>query len=318
MKKTPTIIDTDMGIDDAVAVALAVSSSEPNIKMISTMFGNVYVEQAAFNALRLLDLFGAADRNIIVAKGSAKPITAKTQKAYHAHGKDGLGGLQFEHDKYTAKNLHKFAKVCDIEESYFELLSQTSEPVTIICIGPMTNLAKVITKYPELVKQWVKQIIFMGGSLEPCPFIDGDYQIPYAEFNINIDPNAVKIVFGSGIPLTMVPMELGHTAFLTSAVIEKGKHISTVGGVFYDIFPQYLDRHIAQPNIATHDMCAVCALTNPEIIKFRKGHLSVISNKKDESAITIDFDKAPNAVIAAEIDAEKVRKLYLEMLKFYK
>ncbi|MDR1917706.1 MAG: nucleoside hydrolase, partial [Christensenellaceae bacterium] len=164
MKKTNVIIDTDTGIDDALAIALAICNDKLDIKMISTMFGNVEVEQATVNALRLLDLFGANNRGIIVAQGSGRPITANTASAYHAHGEDGLGGFPFKPTQYNRKNSCKYAKMCDIEESYFEMLS-TLDSVTIICIGPMTNLAKFITKYPELAKQKVTQIVFMGGSL---------------------------------------------------------------------------------------------------------------------------------------------------------
>jgi non-specific riboncleoside hydrolase len=314
MKRTTVIIDTDTGIDDALGIALAVSSKKLNIKMISAMYGNVEVEQATKNALRLIDLFRAAERGIVVAQGCKKPTGAKV---YHAHGTDGLGGMRFEADKYTDGNLREFARMNDIEDSYFDILSG-DEKVTIIEIAPMTNIAKFITKYPEFAREKIEQIVFMGGSLDRNPFIDGDYQIPYAEFNVNIDPNAVKTVLNSGIPLTMVPMELGHTAYLTPTEIAKSKDISAVGRVFCDIFPSYLDRHVAQPNIATHDMTAVCVLTNPELIKFRRANLSVISNKQNQAAIEADFTKTPNATVAVEINVAKFRMLYLKMLKYYR
>jgi purine nucleosidase/non-specific riboncleoside hydrolase len=115
----------------------------------------------------------------------------------------------------------------------------------------------------------------------------------------------------------MTPMELGHTAYLTPTEIEKGKSISAIGEVFYDIFPSYTDRHVMQPNIATHDMTAACVLTNPEIITFRRANLSVVSDSKNQSAIEVDFTKTPNADIAAEINVSKFRKLYLKMLEYY-
>jgi non-specific riboncleoside hydrolase len=317
MKKTTVIIDTDTGIDDALAIALAVSSPVLDIKMISAMYGNVEVEQAAKNALRLIDLFRAEKRGIVVARGCAKPITPEKTETYHAHGADGLGGMQFETDKYTSANLSEFAETGGIEESYFEMLSKLDR-ATVIEIAPMTNLAKFVTKYPEFARKKIERIVFMGGSLVPNPFAGGDYQIPYAEFNVNIDPDAVKIVLASGIPLTMVPMELGHTAYLTPSEIEKGRRISGVGQVFCGIFPHYMDRHVMQPNIATHDMTAVCALTNPELIKFRPANLSVVSNKQKQAAIEVSYDKPPNATAAAEIDVQKFRKLYLTMLRYYK
>jgi inosine-uridine nucleoside N-ribohydrolase len=171
----------------------------------------------------------------------------------------------------------------------------------------------------------------MGGSLEPNPFVPvppqpnkadrglhyGCRQIPYAEFNINIDPDAVKIVLDSGIPLTMVPMELGHTAYLTPAETEKGKTVSPVGKIFHDIFPQYTDRHVIQPNIATHDMTAVCVLTNPELITFRPCNLSLVYDEHGQTAIEVDRSLPPNATVAAEIDVTGLRKLYLKMLTYY-
>jgi inosine-uridine nucleoside N-ribohydrolase len=227
----------------------------------------------------------------------------------------------------------------------------------------MTNIAKFINKYPETAKQKITEIVFMGGSLEPNPYVlgrnsyggnkpksntakfnnaksgnaeqisdGGDYQIPYAEFNINIDPDAVEIVLNSGIPLVMIPMELGHTAFLTPNETKKSEQISPVGKAFHDIFPQYKDRHIKQPNIATHDMCAVCYLTNQDIIKTKKANIFIVKNKQNQSAIEVRFNNTPDApttkpaisptptaaTVATEIDIIKLRELYLSMLEFYK
>jgi non-specific riboncleoside hydrolase len=313
MKKTTVIIDTDPGIDDAVAIALAVQSKKLNIQLISTMFGNVTASQTAINALRLLDLFGA---KIPVAKGADRPLSAG-QEPVHVHGSDGLGELPFEADKYTADNLAQFAATGAIEETYRNIL-ETVDAATFICIGPMTNFASFVKKYPDLARQKITEFVFMGGSLDPNPVADGDYQIPYAEFNINIDPEAVRTVFSSGIPLTMIPMELGHTAYLTPAEVAKGAAVSPVGSAFRDIFPNYRDRHVAQPNIATHDMCAICYLTDPKLLEIRSAHISVITDKQNQSAVNVDFRATPNASVAVSIDIPKLRKLYLSMLKFYK
>ena len=127
--------------------------------------------------------------------------------------------------------------------------------------------------------------------------------------------SSMSFIFANS--LRLVPMELGHTEYLTPNEIAKSKNISDVGRIFHDIFPQYLDRHVAQPNIATHDMTAVCALTNPELIKFRRGNLSIVSNKQNQAAIEVDFTKPANATVAAGINVTKFRLLYLRMLKHY-
>ena len=151
----------------------------------------------------------------------------------------------------------------------------------------------------------------MAGSIEPTP----KGVAPYPEFNISVDPEAAEIVFGAGIPMEIVPMEMGHTAYLDWQEVFKTKNLNFVGSVFEVMFRAYKDRHVKN-GIAMHDGTAVAYMTNPELFKVSPVHTEIeYFDSVDTGIITMDFKKKPNAITCTEINIKKFKKLYFDLLK---
>uniref|UniRef100_UPI003FEFF9EF nucleoside hydrolase n=1 Tax=Candidatus Fimivicinus sp. TaxID=3056640 RepID=UPI003FEFF9EF len=198
MEKRKLIIDTDPGIDDAAAIAIVLSEPSLDVKLIACVSGNVGIEHTTNNALKLLTFL---NKDIPVAKGAAAPLLRDNRFATNAHGKSGMGGFDFPEPK----------KELLLEEnavmSEYRTLMASEEKITILTLGPLTNIALLISTFPE-IKEKIKEIIMMGGSTER-----GNIGI-YGEFNVTIDPEAAKMVFRSGIPITMVGLDIGRKARL--------------------------------------------------------------------------------------------------------
>ena len=198
-QKTECIVVTDPGVDDATAIMYALFCKEIDIKLFCIAGGNGPIINATNNCLFLMDLF---KQNIPVAVGPDHPLKRQPTYAFGVQGKGGLGGYKVNPKKLKSKTLESPA--CD---AMFETLKKSKKKLPIIAIGPMTPIAEMLEKYPDS-KKHIKEIIFMGGTKEKI------YGKPYREFNIAFDPESVEIVLKSKIPLVMVPMELGHFAYL--------------------------------------------------------------------------------------------------------
>ena len=246
----PIIIDCDPGVDDAMAIMNALYSTKVRTLLISCVAGNNPIERISNNALHIVEL---CHRKTPVAKGATVPLYKKANYATHAHGKQGLGAYTYK-GPYT-----KVIKDDSVEAMYKTLLENKDQHITILAIGPMTNIAMLIRKYPE-VKDYIRKIVFMGGSKET-------EQEPYAEFNINFDPDAARIIFDSGIPLVMIPMELGHFAYLDHDDISVIKRTNATGKKLAKMFEGYKDRHVGEYGAAVHDSAALYYLTHPQHLK---------------------------------------------------
>ncbi|HXK04261.1 MAG TPA: nucleoside hydrolase, partial [Verrucomicrobiae bacterium] len=192
------IIDTDPGTDDALAIFLALKSPELKVEALTPVAGNVPLDLTLPNALRLLEIAGRTD--IPVAAGADKPLLRRLVTASYAHGENGLGGVVFPDPK-----------IKPVSESAPELIRRVvrSAPSTInlIALGPLTNLALAFRADPELPKL-IPNLTLMGGSLS------GGNVSPSAEFNIYVDPEAASIVFRSGVPITMVGLDVTRKAMV--------------------------------------------------------------------------------------------------------
>ena len=300
LEKIPVIINCDTGIDDAVALMMAVKSDKFDIRLITTDVGNVGPKQSAINCNDILELIGGPV--VPVCAGEGKCLTREREHVA-VHGKTGLGEYKFP------KNSRKI-----LEEDVVEVLNRTieesNEKLTILCISPTTNLAKLLKKYPESAKK-IEKIVIMAGSIEPTP----KGVAPYPEINISVDPEAAEIVFGAGIPMEIVPMEMGHTAYLDWQEVFKTKNLNFVGSVFEVMFRAYKDRHVKN-GIAMHDGTAVAYMTNPELFKVSPVHTEIeYFDSVDTGIITMDFKKKPNAITCTEINIKKFKKLYFDLLK---
>ncbi len=211
------IIDTDPGTDDAVAILIALAYfSDEEILGITTVAGNVKVEIGTNNALRILE---HADRNKIpVYEGEKAPLERELLTAEWVHGTDGLNFVPFPS---PSKEKEKKDAVTFLKES----LDNSDEKVTLCVLGPMTNIGKLLQKFPEISTK-IEKIIFMGGG---AGF--GNHT-PVAEFNILVDPEAANIVFKSGVELVMMGLDVTHQAISTKERLEKIISTNTETGKF--------------------------------------------------------------------------------------
>ena len=250
------IIDTDPGTDDAVAILLALANFEDDeILGITTVSGNVPVEKGTYNALRILTL---AERNSIgVYEGSSKPLQRDLVTAEWVHGNDGLAGLDFPDPDRKKSDIHAVDFIGDT-------IMKSKEKVTIGVLGPMTNIARSLTKYPEIIKN-IEKIVFMGGSAT------GGNTTPVAEFNIFVDPQAAKIVLDSDVPLVMMGLDVTQKALASEDRMGRLDNLETkTASLFVGLMTSL--NHIPLikekfPNgTPVHDTFVTAYMVNPDLI----------------------------------------------------
>jgi purine nucleosidase len=193
------IIDTDPGVDDAFALLLAMRSLELNILAITAVAGNVPLTLTLPNALRMVEIAGRTD--IPVASGAASPLIRRLVTATYAHGENGLAGVDFPAPTLRPVKEPAADLICRI-------VRQNPGEITLVGLGPLTNVALALRQDPDAAKM-IRRIVLMGGSLS------GGNITPAAEFNFYVDPEAASIVFDSGIPITMVGLDVTQKVELT-------------------------------------------------------------------------------------------------------
>lgn len=306
MKDYYVIIDCDPGIDDAMAIMNAVRSENIEVNLISTVSGNLTIEETVKNALKLTEIFKV---NIPVAEGAKEPYKRQPIYATNAQGKKGMGGYTFPKPKTKPFILKSPDAI------HYFLCQNSARNTTILCMGPMTNIANLLLKYPE-AKDMISRIVFMGGSKD-----ENGSTIPYREFNVAYDPEAIQIVFDSHIPLIMVPMELGHIAYFTPEEQLKIKRANYVGEIFYKMFSKYNDFHVGKLGAAVHDSCSALFLSNPEIFTLEPAFIKIDYYNKDGEEygyVNCDFDaKEYNAMVCVDVDIEKFKKIIYGNLFYY-
>ena len=288
--KLNVIIDTDPGVDDAIALMCAFNNEKFNILLITSAGGNGPIENITSNAIFLTELFR---QNIPVAQGTNKPIVRPAKYALGAQGKNGFGKFKYNKNKLKHKPVSMEAY-----EAMYEVLRAHKDKTSIISIGPMTNIAKLLINHPD-AKDMIKEIIFESGTKEKI------YGVPYKSFNVGYDPEAAEVVFKSGVPLVMIPMEMGHFAYLDHADIKRFKKANRIGKVYGKMFDGYRDYHVGDAGAAVHDAVTIYYLTHPEYMKFEKGFIE-IKYYKDETHdfgyVDINFEKKPNAIICMDFN----------------
>lgn len=298
-KKIPVILNCDTGIDDAVAIMLAVKSGKLDIKLIVTDIGNVPPHQAALNTNNILELVNAPQ--IPVVSGTGKCFK-KERPHPSVHGNGGLGEFVFpENDRKILED--------DAIEVMYKTLMESGQNVTIISLSPIPNLARLLKAHPDAVTK-IERLVFMAGTTEAVK----EGEMPYPEFNVSCDPEAAEFVFASGVKLEIVPMEMGHTAYLDWQEVFRTKNFNYTGSVLEVVFRSYRDRHVKN-GIATHDGCAVAYVTNPEIFEVKPTFAKVEYFDSIKSGVLVmDFDKEPNAISCTKINIKKFKKLYFKAL----
>ena len=303
-KKIKIIIDTDPGVDDAAALLYAFGSDKFDIELISAAGGNSPMENITSNAIHITELF---HREIPVVRGATKPLEREAKYATKAQGKFGFGSYKYNRKKL--KHTPIDGEACDV---IYKTIKKSKEKTTIAIMGPMTNIAKMIQLHPDCLKH-IEQIVFLGGTKEKI------YGRPYKEFNIGYDPEAADIVLKSGAKIVMVPMELGHIAYLNKQEIKRFKKANKIGKTFAKMFEKYRDYHVGKLGAAVHDTCVFYYLAHPKLVKTEPAEISIKYYKKDEYDFGyIDTDlnsKNPNATVCMDLDIDAFKAEVFDILE---
>jgi purine nucleosidase len=257
------IIDTDPGVDDAFALLLAMRSPELKIEGITPVAGNVPLELTLPNALRMVEIAGRTD--IPVAVGAKAPLQRRLVTATYAHGENGLGGAVFPEPKLKP--------IADPASVFIrQIVRKYPGQVTLITLGPQTNLAIALESDPDLARM-IKGVTMMGGSLS------GGNVTPAAEFNVYVDPEASRIVFQSGIPVTMVGLDVTRKTALTDAHVKRLEDAGTAVSVAAakiarnDIDLNRKEGNATGPNM--HDSLALASFLDPTLLTWRPYYVDV-------------------------------------------
>ena len=321
MTPTRVIIDTDPGIDDALALILAFASSELRVEAITTVAGNVEVELAARNACAVLDVIDPRSRPPVAA-GTGQPLKRALCTAQEYHGEDGLGGLsRFTTSEGTPRypDPRQSPVRPDAPTLIADLIGSAPGEIILICIGPLTNLAKAILSAPMKMAK-VKEIVIMGGAIE----VPGNVT-PMAEFNIYVDPHAAEVAFTSGLPMTLVPLDVTEQVVLTLEQIEAvirpiGNRVTQFVCDSTERLFQYMQERTGCAEIPLHDPLAVGVVLDPSLVVRRPFHAEVETGEGPAQGMTTADrgqtrkarKKPPNLQVCTEVEAGRFVGLFLE------
>ncbi len=256
------IIDTDPGQDDAVAILLALASPELEVLGLSIVAGNVPLHHTVNNALMICELAGRPD--LPVYAGCDAPISRRLVTAEHVHGKTGLDGIVLPAPAMQARPGHAVDFLIET------LRREAPGTVTLVPIGPLTNIATAFARAPDIVSR-VQEIVLMGGA-----YFEVGNITPTAEFNIYVDPEAAKQVFASGVPLTMMPLDVTHRALTSAPWVEGMRAMGRVGQAvasWTDFFERYDREKYGSEGAPLHDPCTIAWLLEPDLFSGR--HINV-------------------------------------------
>jgi purine nucleosidase len=302
------IIDTDPGVDDSFTFLLALASPEIKLEALTTTQGNVTVEKATRNALSVLDLGRAG--HIPVAKGSVLPLVQPLRASAHVHGESGIGNAQLSEPQ--AKPVQGHAVDYLIER----VLAEPNE-ISIFPIGPMTNIAMAIRKEPRFAKA-VKELVIMGGAIQ-----EGGNMTALAEFNIYVDPHAAHIVFYSGIPITLIPLDVTHKCLLKREHVDRLMKVdSPVTRFLKDAIDVYLKASIelGYEGCALHDPLTLATIIAPELLTLKEYYVDVdiaggVSMGKTFADIFNVTKKPANMKVAMGVRGEDFIELFLQRME---
>lgn len=289
MSPLPFILDTDPGIDDAVALAAAIFSPELDLRLVTTVAGNVSVEKTTRNALQLLHFW---QQNVPLAQGAATPLVRPLRDAAYVHGESGMEGYHFvAHDRLALE--------APAFQAIYDCLTASEEPVTLVTIGPLTNIALLLTHYPDCISK-IKRLVMMGGSAGRGNFT------PNAEFNIAIDPEAAARVFRSGLEIVMCGLDVTNRAQLTPAYLAALATLNRTGAMLHALFSHYRSGSMAT-GLRMHDLCAIAFLVKPELFTLKSCFVAVETQGEYTAGTTVvDLDgrlnQPANAQVALNID----------------
>ena len=263
----PIIIDTDPGIDDALAIALAVRSSVLRVLAVTTVYGNAPVARTARNAAHLLERMGVS--SIPVYAGATRPLVRELAVAAETHGEEGLG-----HAAIPAEVTPGRAPRVEAPQALVQLLAGAEQPVTLVALGPLTNLALALALDREACSRSVHEIVWMGGSAGA----PGN-TTPVSEFNAWCDPEAARCVLESGIPLRMVGLDATRCIFMGADLVDQlGRHSDPEVRWWADMWRFYVEFHRRSERLEgciLNDPLAVALLLQPDLGRWQEMYVEV-------------------------------------------
>ena len=302
----PIVIDCDPGHDDAIALLLALASPEVELMAVTTVAGNQTLEKTTRNALKVLEL--AARPEIPVAAGADRPLVREARVAAAVHGETGLDGPDLPDPEIEPVGEHAV-------EFLARLLTNADEPVTLLPVGPLTNIALLLEHHPEAARR-LERIVLMGGCIA-----EGNVT-PAAEFNIWADPEAAARVCGSGIDVTMVGLDVTHKALVLPEHARRLRASGRVGesvAALLEFYGRFHRDIYGFPGSPIHDAVAIAHVVRPGILETALRNVEIETQSELCRGRTVvdlwrSTGRVPNMHVAVEIDADAFVELLLERL----
>jgi len=303
------IIDTDPGQDDAVAILLALASPELDVLGITAVAGNVPLALTQKNARMICELAGRPD--VKVHAGAVRPLVRRLVTAEHVHGRTGLDGPALPEPAMPLQEKHAVDFVVET------LLAEEPGTVTLCPLGPLTNIAAALDRAPEIAAR-IREIVLMGGG-----FFEGGNVTPAAEFNIYVDPHAAEIVFTSGVPIVMMPLDVTHKALTTAKRVAAFRALGTRVGIataeMLEFFERFDEEKYGSDGGPLHDPCVIAYLVRPDLFGGRQCNVAVETASEITMGMTvIDWwgvtDRPKNAMVMRDIDSDGFFDLLTERL----
>jgi purine nucleosidase len=304
------IIDTDPGQDDAVAILLALASpAEIEVLGITAVAGNVPLALTQKNARIICEL--ADKRDVPVFAGCDRPLQRKLVTAEHVHGKTGLDGPQMADPTMPLQDKHAVDFIIET------LRREAPHSVTLCPLGPLTNIATAFERAPDIVGR-VQQIVLMGGA-----YFEVGNITPAAEFNIYVDPEAAAIVFGAGVPLVVMPLDVTHKALTTRARVEAFRALGNEAGrmvaEWTDFFERFDMQKYGSDGAPLHDPCVIAYLLRPDLFTGRHINVEIETQSDLTLGMTVadwwGVTKRPaNALFVGGVDADGFYALLTERI----
>ena len=321
---TPILIDTDPGIDDALAILLALGSPEVSVEAITTVAGNVEVDLATANVFRILDVARPWDvarqgHRLRVARGAAAPLAGPLLTAAHVHGDDGLGNVgdlrepdgrpRYPEPSHTLQML-------DGADLILETSDRFAGRLVVVALGPLTNVALALRRDRGRLAQ-AARIVVMGGAVA----VPGNVTAA-AEFNMRVDPEAAAEVFASGLPIELVPLDVTRRVVLTRADLSKAlaRHGGKTARFIEDFTAHGFDFETQRGDggMALHDPLAVGVAVDPSLVTLEPLHVAVECEGRLTRGMTVADRRphrpgpAPTCRAALDVDAPRFLRLFLE------
>ncbi len=298
MAVKPIIIDCDPGVDDAIALMLALRSPELAVQAITVVAGNVPLALTQRNARQICELLGRPDLPIYA--GCPRPLVRSLITAEDIHGKTGLEGATLPAPTMPLQATHAVNYLIDT-------LRTTSEPLTIATLGPLTNLAVALVQVPDIA-QGIERIVMMGGGIT-----HGNIT-PVAEFNIYVDPHAAQVVFDAGVPITFISLDITHQVLTTPTRLEAiralNNSVSNVAASVLGHYGKVDEERLGTIGAPLHDPCVIAYLLRPELFTTYRGQVQVELNSSLTLGQTVVSRESGAKIWVDIVDTVKAAGVY--------